>query len=158
MRSKAKANRSALHANVYSVNSTLEELASSRTGKNKFLGAAIDTGADRSVIVWKQATMYFKSTRSDMDLLPSNRLFKFGDQACRSMGSLRLSVKSVKHVFCTTSLTKSRCPKCYFQRVVKNSQGTENSPPVSFNTRFVSEHLRSLLWYSSPGRGRVRVM
>jgi hypothetical protein len=92
MRSKAKANRSALHANVYSVNSTLEELASSRTGINKFLGAAIDTGAERSVIGWKQATMYCKSTRTDMDLLPSNRLFKFGDQACRSMGSLNLKI------------------------------------------------------------------
>jgi hypothetical protein len=36
--------------------------------------------------------MYCKLICEKMDLLPSNRLFKFGAQTCRSMGSLNLKI------------------------------------------------------------------
>jgi hypothetical protein len=71
---------------VHEVNATLEELANPRASARNFLGAAIDTGAERSVIGWKQATMYCLLSSSEMELLPSNRLFKFGDQTSAAWG------------------------------------------------------------------------
>jgi hypothetical protein len=92
MRSKSKGIRHVSHGKVYSVNSDLEELVSSRNYGRKFLGAAIDTGAERSVIGWKQASSYCKSSGVEMKLWPRNRFFKFVDSTCRSMGSLNLKL------------------------------------------------------------------
>jgi hypothetical protein len=77
---------------VHEVKATLEELENPRASARNFLGAAIDTGAERSVIGWQQATMYCLLSSSEMELLPRNRLFKFGDQTFRSMGTLNLKI------------------------------------------------------------------
>jgi hypothetical protein len=77
---------------VHEVNETLKELANPRASARHFLGAAIDTGAERSAIEWKQATIYCFFSSSEMKVLPRNRLFKFGDQTIRSMGKLNLNL------------------------------------------------------------------
>jgi hypothetical protein len=90
-RTKEKRERRIANATVYSVESKVTELRQIGN-KNSFYGAALDTGAERSVVGWRQARIYCKMMNSRMVLLSSNRIFRFGDQTCRSLGSLHIKV------------------------------------------------------------------
>jgi hypothetical protein len=55
-------------------------------------GAAIDTGAQRSVTGLQQARAYAQMVGSRVDILPSRRLFRFGDVTCSTLGSMTVEI------------------------------------------------------------------
>jgi hypothetical protein len=57
-----------------------------------FSGAAIDTGAQRSVIGKSQALAYCRQNGNPMRLRHSNSTFVFADQRCKSSGMLTVSL------------------------------------------------------------------
>jgi hypothetical protein len=63
-----------------------------------FLGAAIDTGAQRSVIGIPQAQAYCRQNGIPMRLKSSNSTFVFADQRCKSLGVLKISLPTPESV------------------------------------------------------------
>jgi hypothetical protein len=61
-------------------------------GNSGFLGAAFDTGAERSVIGMQQALCYCRMASKQLEFIPSNRVFRFGDETCTSSGSFEISI------------------------------------------------------------------
>jgi hypothetical protein len=58
----------------------------------KFAGAAIDTGAQRTVIGRQQALAYSRRCGSALQLTPSPSIFVFADQGCKSLGTIKISI------------------------------------------------------------------
>jgi hypothetical protein len=68
---------------------------SSLTGKTRsagFEGAAVDTGAQRSVIGLKQAYAYCRMMKVKMEFHTSHRSFRFGSTICQGMGSINIII------------------------------------------------------------------
>jgi hypothetical protein len=77
---------------VYHVSATIRDLERLKSSRSRFDGAALDTGAQRSVIGIRQARACARMVQSIFELLPSRRMFKFGDSCFRSMGSIRIEI------------------------------------------------------------------
>ncbi len=60
--------------------------------KRHFHGAYVDTGAQQSVIGWKQANSYCKRHKLKFKLHPSATGFRFGDGSYPSLGSMEIRI------------------------------------------------------------------
>jgi hypothetical protein len=72
------ANSTSAPVPIYAMDCQVPTL-SRKQSRGRFMGAAIDTGAERSIIGIRQAENYCRETGRPLKLTESNLLFRFGD-------------------------------------------------------------------------------
>ena len=130
--------------------------------RQSFQGACIDTGAQRSVIGYRQLQSYCRENKKHIKIRPSKTVFKFGDGSYQSSGKMKIKIPTPKgkYMFVDFDIVNADVPmligldvldneKMYANNVTNELVNVKNDWVMNLTRKF--GHL-FLQWYNPSKR------